>query len=183
MLSAAYLASAALAGGLAWTGYGLVAAPEHRTGVADAIVGGRDEQHLTSAIRLFRASAAGPLRSRAARTRRARAEAALAAQRGGAHLRAQANTLLGVLDVLDAQANARRRSARLAAAAAAFREALRLEPENEQAATDLELLLGRTAPKHGRASAHTGGSKGGRTGRSHGAGRGSSASSSTGGGY
>jgi hypothetical protein len=156
------VATLAAAATLALVGYDLLSLPHHSR-VADAIVGGADVRRFASATRLFEGALDSRTASNADFARRARAEAALAAQRGDAHVRSRAQTLLGVLVYTDALVHENGGSA-AGAAADAFRNALRLDPDNEQAAINLELLLtqsrrGRTAPSQGA---------GPRPGREHG---------------
>ena len=139
-LCAALVAAAAT---LAWGGFQLLALPTHGSRVAESIEGGGDARRFGVALRLFADSVHETARTDAAFVRRARAEAALAAQRGTPKVRSDAETLLGVLAVRDATAQPKRANAFLAAAADAFREALRLNPDSEEAAADLELLLAR----------------------------------------
>jgi hypothetical protein len=138
---AAVVAALAAAAALAWLGAALLALPAHESAVASSIVGGRDARRFDEAVRLFRSSVGRPIASDAAFARRAHAEKALAAQEGGAQLRARAQTLVGVLVAADAGRRRKGAGDLLAAAAASFRTALRLAPDDEDAAADLELLL------------------------------------------
>ena len=121
-------------------------------------------------------------RTDAAFVRRARAEAALAAQRGDPKVRAHAETLLGVLAVRDATAQPQRAEAFAGAAVTAFREALRLDPDNEEAAADLELLLAHRRAKQ-RPGAGAGRGPGAHKARAQPHGRGAGASATPGAGY
>ncbi len=173
------LAGVAAAGALAWVGTSLLSLPHRTDGVARAIEGTSATESFDKALELFRSSVNRSTSSGAGLAQRAHAEAALAAQRGSPKLRSQAQTLLGVLALEDAIAA--HKQARAVAALSAFRNALRLDPDNEPAAIDLELLLGSSQkhgskkPPHGRARA-----KQGATGRR---GRGATSGKSTGGGY
>jgi hypothetical protein len=139
----------AAAATFAWGGFELLALPTHGSRVAESIDGGGDARRFAVALRLFADSVHETARTDAAFVRRARAEAALAAQRGAPDVRSDAETLLGVLAVRDAAAQPERATAFLRAAAGAFREALRLDPDNEEAAADLELLLARGGGRRG----------------------------------
>jgi len=142
------------AAALAWLGADLLASPHG--GVAQAVTGNHDSRTFERALQLFRRTEGRRTSSNAALALRAHAEAALAAQRGDAGVRSQAQTLLGVLTVEDAAADRAHAQQLTAAAAAAFRNALRLEPENEDAAADLELLLMHSS---GRGSSSPGSSR------------------------
>jgi hypothetical protein len=179
---AACAATLVTAGTLAWVGFKLLALPTHGSAVAESIAGGGGERRFAAALHLFADSVHETARTDAAFVRRARAEAALAAQRGDPQVRARAETLLGVLALRDAAAQPRRAAAFTGTALTAFRTALRLDPDNEEAAADLELLLTRRggkqhgqpggARKRGAHKAHA---------RQHG--RGAGASATHGGGY
>jgi len=129
------------AGALVWIGLALLGLPNHQSAFADSLAGGNDGRRFAVALRLFADSMHETARTDAAFVRRARAEAALAAARGDPHVRARAETLLGVLALRDAAAQPQRTKAFTGAALNAFQVALRLDPDNEEAATDLELLL------------------------------------------
>jgi hypothetical protein len=129
----------------------------------------------------FRSSVRERSASPAAFGRRARAEAALAGVRGDRRLRSQARTLLGVLVLADAAAQRRRAAELMEAAAASFRDALRLDPANEDAAADLELLLARRREQAKRAGEGDRGQKS--TGEERRPAKGATASSGEGGGY
>lgn len=176
---AALLATAAT---LAWGGFDLLALPAHGSRVAESIDGGGDARRFAIALRLFADSVHETARTDAAFVRRARAEAALAAQRGAPKVRSDAETLLGVLAVRDAAAQPQRAKAFLGAAVDAFREALRLDPDNEQAAADLELLLTQSAARR-RASASGESKRGAQKARSNRHGHGAGASKAHGLGY
>lgn len=172
----------ATAVGLAWIGFKLIALPTHGNAVAESIAGGGDARRFAAALRLFADSVHETVRTDAAFVRRARAEAALAVQRGNPQVRTRAETLLGVLAVRDAAAQPRRAAAFTAAAVSAFRTALQLDPDNEEAAADLELLLARS---HARQQAQPGAARNreARKARAHQHGRGAGASATRGGGY
>jgi hypothetical protein len=179
-------ATLAAAGSLAWLGSDLLSLPRQHSGVAESIVGGADARRFDAALRLFQASAASREHSDAAFVQRARAEAALAAQHGPARLRSQAQTLLGVLALQDALAQPKHATEITAAAADAFRTALRLEPDNEEAAVDLELLLTRARQHQSgshRANGPGRGQERSRKGRERHVGSGADASTGNGGGY
>jgi hypothetical protein len=178
---AAVPAALAAAGALAWAGYELLSLPHRGSGVAASIVGGDDVRRFDAALRLFRASVNEPASPGEGFVLRARAEAALAAQHGDARVRSQAQTLLGVLALEDALAQPQTAGERAAAAADAFRNALRLDPDNEQAAVDLELLLARRGGTHGGFG--PGGKRGATVGRRGAGGRGATAATASGGGY
>ncbi|MFL5929417.1 MAG: hypothetical protein ACJ77E_20990 [Gaiellaceae bacterium] len=172
----------AAAAALAWGGFQLLALPAHGSRVAESIDGGGDARRFGDALRLFADSVHETARTDAAFVRRARAEAALAAQRGSPKVRADADILLGVLAVRDATAQPDRAKAFLATAAAAFREALRLEPDSEEAAADLELLIAHDGGRRrGQPSGH--GKRGAQKARSARHGRGSGAGRRRGIGY
>jgi hypothetical protein len=172
---AAYTATLVAATALAWVGVQLLGLPTHGSGVAESIAGGGDARRFAVALRLFADSVHETARTDAGFVRRARAEAALAAQRGDAHVRTDAETLLGVLAIRDAAAQPRRAAAFTAAAITAFRAALHFDPDNEEAAADLELLLARrgTKPHGGPARAGKAGAHKAH-GRKHGRGAGAS---------
>ena len=170
------------AAALAFVGVKLLALPTHGSGVAESIAGGGDERRFAIALHLFADSVHETARTDAAFVRRARAEAALAAQRGNPHVRSVAETLLGVLALRDAAAQPKRAAAFTGTAFSAFRTALRLDPDNEQAAADLEQLFARRAGKqHGQ----PGGPRKRGAHKAHGweHGRGAGASATHGGGY
>jgi len=171
---------------LAWVGSNLLSLPAHGGGgvVAESIVGGGDARRFAVALRLFADSVHEPVRTDAGFVRRARAEAALAAQRGDPQVRTDAETLLGVLALRDAAAQPRRAAAFTGVAATAFRTALRIDPDNEEAAADLELLLtrrggGKEQGRPGSAGKRGGGHKA----HARQQGRGAGASATPGGGY
>jgi hypothetical protein len=137
---AAAAVSVLAAAALAWAGIDLLARPAGGDAFTNAVVGRADVRQFDDAAALF-GKAGGD------RRRLDRAEAALAAQGGDARLRSRAQTLLGVLEVVDAEAHRRRASAASAAARAAFRRALALDPANDDAAADLELLYVRHGGK------------------------------------
>jgi hypothetical protein len=174
-------ASVAFAGALAFAGYELLSLPGRGGGVGEAIVGGGEARRFDEALALFRASVRERAASPAAFGRRARAEAALAGVSGDRRLRSQARTLLGVLVLADAAAQ-RQRAAELAeTAAASFRDALRLDPANEDAAVDLELLLARQRQAARQSGDGERGESG--SGEERRPSRGATASSGQGGGY
>jgi hypothetical protein len=179
VVCAALLVTAAT---LAWGGFELLALPTHGSRVAESIDGGGDARRFAIALRLFADSVHETARTDAAFVRRARAEAALAAQRGAPKVRSDAETLLGVLAVRDAAAQPHRAKAFLGAAVDAFREALRLDPDNEQAAADLELLLTQSAA-HRRAHASGKSKRGAQKARSNRHGHGAGAAKPHGLGY
>jgi hypothetical protein len=117
------------AAGLAWSGTDLLSHGTLANALAD-----RNVRSFDAAADQFRRN-------------RPDAEAALAAQGGDAQLRARADTMLGVLAVRDALAHPGQAGAALAAARAAFRAALVLDPGNEEAAANLELLYLRRQQK------------------------------------
>jgi hypothetical protein len=159
----ALVSVAVAAGGLAWAGNDLLSGGTLAHALADGNV-----RSFDAAADQFRRNRPG-------------AEAALAAQRGDAQLRARADTMLGVLAVRDALAHPAQAAAALAAAMTAFRSALVLDPANEEAATNLELLYLR---RHGRRSPARGGHGQTRPPNAKGSVTpGSAAPSSTGGGY
>lgn len=178
-LCAALLAAAAT---LAWGGFELLALPTHGSGVAESIDGGGDARRFGIALRLFADSVHETARTDAAFVRRARAEAALAAQRGAPKVRSDAETLLGVLAVRDAAAQPQRAKAYLGTAVDAFGKALRLNPDNEAAAVDLELLITRGAGRQ-RGQPSDRGKRGAAKARSNRHGHGAGASKRRGFGY
>jgi hypothetical protein len=178
-LCALLLATAAT---LAWGGFALLALPTHGSSVAESIDGGGDARRFAVALRLFADSVHETARTDTAFVRRARAEAALAAQRGAPKVRSDAETLLGVLAVRDAAAQPERAKAFLGAAVDAFREALRLDPDNEEAAVDLELLLTRGGGQR-RAQPNGQGRRGAQKARSNRHGHGAGAAKPRGLGY
>jgi hypothetical protein len=167
---------------LAWVGRSLLSLPGHGGSVAESIVGGGDARHFAVALRLFADSVHETVHTDAGFVRRARAEAALAAQRGNPQVRTDAETLLGVLALRDAAAQPRRAAAFTAVAASAFRTALRIDPDNEEAAADLELLLARRGgSQHGRPG--DAGKRGAHKAHARQHGRGAGAAAAPGGGY
>jgi hypothetical protein len=169
--------------GLAWVGTNLLALPAHGNVVAESIVGGGDARHFAVALRLFADSVHEPVRTDAGFVRRARAEAALASQRGDRRVRTDAETLLGVLALRDAAAQPRRAAAFTGVAAAAFRTALRIDPDNEEAAADLELLLARHGGAKQQGQPANQGKRGAHKVRAQHHGRGGGASATHGFGY
>jgi hypothetical protein len=167
---------------LAWVGSNLLSLPGHGGGVAESIVGGGDERRFAVALRLFADSVHETVHTDAGFVRRARAEAALAAQRGDRQVRTDAETLLGVLALRDAAAQPRRAAAFTEVAATAFRTALRSDPDNEEAAADLELLLARRGGKE-RGRPGDPGKRGAHKAHARQHGRGAGASATSGGGY
>jgi hypothetical protein len=178
--TAASFAAIIAAGALAWVGTSLLALPHHEDAVARTVAGGTDARQFGTALGLFRGTVDETTRSTAGLALRARAERALASQHGSPHLRSQAQTLLGVLALEDAVAQRRQQAAKVAIAA--FTNAVRLDPKNEQAAIDLELLLAkqRSETKPGDASR---GKRRQRSSSHQGAGHGATAASGKGGGY
>ena len=169
---------------LAWVGRSLLSLPGHGGSVAESIVGGGDARHFAVALRLFADSVHETVHTDAGFVRRARAEAALAAQRGNPQVRTDAETLLGVLALRDAAAQPRRAAAFTGVAATAFRTALRIDPDNEEAAADLELLLTRRGGGKERGRPGSAGKRGGgHKAHARQQGRGAGASATPGGGY
>jgi hypothetical protein len=151
----AAMLAALLAAALAAAGIDLLSLPRHHDRLTDALVGDAAGRRFDGALVLFAAAE----RPGAPPARRARAEAALAGQGGGSALRSRAQTLLGVLAVRDAQDRPARARPALEAARAAFRRAVILDPANEDAAADLELL----DAARGRGERRPGPASGGRT--------------------
>jgi hypothetical protein len=172
------LATLAAAGALAWVGTSLLSLPAHGNTVARTIVGGGDERRFDAALRLFQDSVDRPPLSSRDFVARARAEASLASQRGDPQLRSQAQTLLGVLALDDAVSQHKAAAAKTAVGA--FQTALRLDPNNEQAAVDLELLLSHERRQR-RAAAAT--KRPGRASQRRGGAHGATAATGEGGGY
>ena len=138
---AATVVVALVAAGLAWAGTDLLSHGALARALAD-----RDVRSFDAAVDQFRRNRPG-------------AEAALAAQRGDPRLRARADTMVGVLAVRDALAHPAQAAAALAAAVTAFRGALVLDPADEEAASNLELLYLRQPRRRGPSSGGHGGSK------------------------
>ena len=126
-------------------------------GIAARLVGADDDIRYRRSLHLAeRALSSGRNAVRA----RSEAEAALARE----PLRAQADNLLGVLSLGDAAADPSHGSKYAVEAAAAFRAALRADPQLEAAKTNLELLL-TLKPKADRPSSSERATGAGRHGR------------------
>jgi hypothetical protein len=114
--------------------------------VAGDLLGVRDDVDVRLAIRLFRLAdrARGGLDTALQRQgTRARAELALAdvARDAGPSVASQASDLLGVLAFGDVAAGGGRDPDQAGRAVSAFAEAVRLDPANESAKVNLELVL------------------------------------------
>lgn len=113
--------------------------------LSERLLGVEPDTELRRAFVLFRRAGgrASPFGAQERQGERGAAEAALQplAQAADTQLASQANDLLGVLAFSDAGSGAREGPTPAERALAHFQEAYRLDPENEAAKTNLELVL------------------------------------------
>jgi hypothetical protein len=113
------------------------------TRIGEAILGVADDRSLRDAIELAKAAAYPDQPDASALTLRAEAEAILAALvrgDGSTEIRTSAANLLGVLYLEDAKTVEQNPRRYLESALGAFQDAVRIDPENDAAKANLELL-------------------------------------------